>query len=93
MQDFDQASASRVTEIIGPWLPNKGNEMTLRAVINQLGKNQALAVSSNLGLEELPQDLPIQKLAWRHPATGARLARSSVQAHRRFAREVGDPAR
>jgi colanic acid/amylovoran biosynthesis protein len=39
--------------------------MTLRAVINQLGKNQALAVSSNLGLEELPQDLPIQKLAWR----------------------------
>jgi len=78
MKNLDQASASAVTEIIGPWLLNKGNEMTLRAVINQLGKAQTLAVSSNLGLEALPEDLPIQKLAWR-PSLWEAIGSGSVQ--------------
>jgi colanic acid/amylovoran biosynthesis protein len=65
MNPADPSSALPITQIIGPWLPNKGNEMTLRAVIGQLGASQTLGVSSTMGLLELPDDLSLHQLAWR----------------------------
>lgn len=80
-----QTSEVPVTEILGPWLHNKGNELALRAVIAELGASQTLAVSSNLGLPALPEDLQVQKLAWR-PSLSAAVSSGSL---RQLARAVG----
>lgn len=56
--------AQSVVEIIGPWLPNKGDLLMLWAVADRLGSAFTLAVSSDLGLNELPPEPVLRRVKW-----------------------------
>ena len=59
-----------VIEVLGPWLKNKGDVLNLWSVASRCEGSSVLAVSSTLGLDELPPDLDLKQIQWR-PSIGA----------------------
>jgi polysaccharide pyruvyl transferase WcaK-like protein len=51
-------------EILGPWLPNKGDELMLRAVVAQLQGRFVLAAADQMGRSRLARKLGLRRL-WR----------------------------
>lgn len=84
-----ESSFDEVIEILGPWLPNRGAEMSMRAVVERLGRRYRLAASSGLGVEKFPVDLPVARVAWRGGMRGIGAAASTPgRAWRALRKEV-----
>lgn len=59
-----QAPMKPNVEVIGPWIPNRGDEMMLWAVARHFGDRAHLGVSSNMGLDQFPDAPPLYKIKW-----------------------------
>jgi hypothetical protein len=53
----------RIVEVVGPWLKNRGDELMLWSVAEQC-RSSLLAVSTTLGLDELPPNPPLYQVKW-----------------------------
>lgn len=63
-----------VIEVVGPWLHNSGDVLTLWAVARRLAPQADLAASSALGLDELPPEPKLRRICWPIDRTAAREA-------------------
>ncbi|MFP4540354.1 MAG: polysaccharide pyruvyl transferase family protein [Opitutales bacterium] len=77
-------------EILGPWIPNKGDALMLHALARQLGDRYNLCVRSALGLDQLPADPPlyrvIEETGWSALRRG--LMQGSLEARARTTRRT-----
>lgn len=55
----------RSVEILGPWLQNNGDGLNLWAVADRMAGSATLAVSSPLGLDELPERPALSWVKWK----------------------------
>lgn len=55
----------QVVEILGPWLHNKGDDLMMRALWEQLAPGRTLATSSREGLECMPSGISLLQARWR----------------------------
>ncbi|TVP48688.1 MAG: polysaccharide pyruvyl transferase family protein [Gemmatimonadales bacterium] len=58
-------SHAPTVEILGPWLHNKGDELMLCAVVEQLGETCTLGTSTLMGLDHVPMQPLLRRIWWR----------------------------
>jgi polysaccharide pyruvyl transferase WcaK-like protein len=87
-----KAEDSKVVEIYGPWLRNKGSDLMLRAAFGRLSPAYTLAVESTLGMPSLPESYHGLYRVGRHRNSRELAAEFSAGAFKRGLRALGKEA-